>query len=197
MTNVLVPEPVAVQVDDSEFENYERVANELKFENVASLRERLLRFFSREGILVYPFDQVAAFLTAKKPVFDFIGDPIVWVWKPLRKEDMGKLTNFGGIHNEHFVEKKVSLWKKILEGEWYWRRQIPSDGQISQGQYGLKVPYPVLLTAQKVAAAFPQVHFYVSDYESRNPDPFLAVTAVGMEFLVIEHWDEPDFLLKK
>lgn len=73
---------------------------------------------------------------------------------------------------------------------------IDRNGQIQDGAnvYGKPIPYPVLVTVQRVVERFPTARFYVSD-ECRNSDvrdPFLLVLVDKHEY-IIERWDEPNY----
>jgi hypothetical protein len=94
---------------------------------------------------------------------------VPWGWKPLRTDDVGKLV---AGHDR-------------------------PNGQIQQRRYNGAVPLPVLLTVEAIAAAVPRVCFYVSDRadsQTDPEDPFLLVAASGMDDLIVERWDEPNFI---
>jgi hypothetical protein len=62
--------------------------------------------------------------------------------------------------------------------------------------YEKPIPFPVLLTIEKIADRFgDKVNLFVSDIVNvPKPDPFLAVSVAGdKEKYVIERWDEPGF----
>lgn len=169
----VVPIPVLESLEASSFggvelSEYQNAASAIGFSNGALLSAELRDFFVQEGIRIYNYDKVSAFLTdkaqseAKNPE----SEKRVWCWKPLRETDANKL-----VSGQH--------WEQ---------------GHISAQRYHGAVPYTMLCLVQKIADKFgEQVHFYVSDYAARNPDPFLAVTGVGTGRYVIAHWDEPNF----
>lgn len=67
-------------------------------------------------------------------------------------------------------------------------------GTVVNSVYLHAIPFACLLTVKKIADAFPDAQFLVSDYEVQRPDPFLAVTLPDTpELFVIERWDEPGF----
>ena len=96
------------------------------------------------------------------------------------------------------------LDKKMGKGKWEWAPLRQSDLEHRKGwrdgdevPFGTKiyteaVPLPVLLTMEKIQAALPDAHFYVSHNSDPNEDPFLYVT-VGVNGYIVERWDEPDF----
>lgn len=71
-----------------------------------------------------------------------------------------------------------------------------SRGQIQDGAqiYNKPIPYPVLLTVERVSQRFEEARFYVSDERRASDvrDPFLLVLIGGHEY-IIEQWDEPNY----
>ncbi len=145
---------------------YIEKARALGVVNGALKEEMLLAFLRENGIRVYPLEKVREYLDG---VFGKVKnwDPPTWVWRPLRDDDDGKLQSNHDSRN----------------------------GRIVRGVYQQAIPFPVLLTIEKIISIVPDVHFYVSDRSSssKDEDPFLAVTTAGMDMLVIERWDEPTF----
>jgi hypothetical protein len=100
-----------------------------------------------------------------------------------------------------FLNKKLGKWQwaglresdvEHLKG---WHSKV-GDTRIdfSWKQYTAAVPLPVLYTVKKIAAAFPDVHFYVSEKIGDDlDDPFLAATTRSMRLFIVERWDEPDY----
>lgn len=96
---------------------------------------------------------------------------VPWGWKPLRDVDVNKLE---------------STHKHL-------------NGRIQLNKYQGAVPLPVLLTVEALLEVAPNVHFYVSDRTERDPadeDPFLMVSSAGMNSLIVERWDEPNFIAR-
>jgi len=162
--------PVGQKVEKSDFsgvelKEYLAVAEKIGFSNGAVLEAQLREFLAEEGIALYNYNDVASFLARKAKDLS-TGEEHVWCWKPLRECD------------------------KLSSGRW----SASENGYVSARQYNGPVPYPVLLTVEKIAQRFGnQICFHVSDYESKRPDPFLAVTAPGIGWFIVERWDEPDF----
>ena len=128
-------------------------------------QQAIEKFFTDNGIRVYPYNKVMEFLRAQLPKK---GQPdysefnsVVWV--PLRKVDCGK------------------VWSNVI-GRYF-----------DEDPYDKAVPYPALITAKLVADHFPAAKLTVSDYRAEVPDPFLMVTYADKNY-VVEHWDEPGFL---
>ncbi len=104
-----------------------------------------------------------------------------------------------------YLDATVERMTKTLRERHAWRwvplRQCDKGqvvAQLSTGMvtYTKPIPYPVLLTIEKVHERFGErLAMFVSDiYTVPKADPFLGVSAPGSERLfVIERWDEPGF----
>lgn len=99
-------------------------------------------------------------------------DPdLLWGWKPLRESDREVELQWRGRRGEK------GQHGRFLQGQRYWR----------------KVPLDVLMLVDALDSEFgDRVSFWVSDYDSPAPDPFLMVAGINMH-RVIAVWDEPDF----
>ena len=168
-----VPQPMrlsAVDLGDATLQQYEQVAQSIGFHNPALLEQQICDFFFRNAICVYPYDKVSAYLDALVEVEKKRrkNRELVWCWKSLRKSDVGKL--------------QPTRWE--------------GNGLIVRQQYAAPVPLQALQLVQKITTRFPKgVYSYVSDIAVPRPDPFLAITAPGLPWFVIDHWDEPAFNL--
>ncbi len=165
------PEPEQVSFSgDTTFDDYVAVAKQAGFSNGAMLQAQILRFLQREEMVTYNTERVARYMDSlvarERSLNPKSEERLLWCWRPLREQDKGALVSH------------TDFWE---------------NGAIDQGQYNLPVPMSALQIVAKIAAEFPDVHFYVSDYTSNQPDPFLAVTASGMHFIVVDVWDEPGF----
>lgn len=97
---------------------------------------------------------------------------------------------------DRFLQIEADVWAEGTlgrgrEGRVVWRPIRQSS--YGNATYAHPIPYPVLLTIEKIQDKFSAAEFAVSDYEAPVPDPFLMVTYAGRSY-VIEHWDEPGFL---
>lgn len=169
------PEPIQVEtLDHDALAEYVAVAESIGFSNPALARARLLNFLQREEIPVYDSERVSNFMTALV----------------VREK--------GGSTFDPFSMRltgTVWVWRPMLSEEskasWF------TYGSFAGGRYQREVPLDVLRTVAKVKGAFPDAKFYVTDYETVKPDPFLCVKLDGCEHVVIAVWDEPDFKLTK
>lgn len=76
-------------------------------------------------------------------------------------------------------------------------QQSDTIGIVDPVQYAGELPIRAMERMASILADMPDAVFLVSDYETKRPDPFLAVTtrrllAAG-KLWVIERWDEPGF----
>lgn len=178
---LVIPKPVPAAppttVGEVELKGYIKLAESLDFAPAKLMEYRLLEFFQANGIPVYPYEKVAAYLDrilgpARTP--DERCDSTKWGWRSLRAKD-----------HEGIELQNAGCGKP--------------NGVLFQRPYQQIVPVPVLMTVSKIEQAFPQpvpnIGFFVSDrYEPADKgDPFLMVTGPGMKRMVIERWDEPGF----
>lgn len=175
--SVLVEEPVAAKpapvLVGTELAEYVRMADAIGWSPASLLEQRLRNFFEEIGICIFPYEKVEAYLDQK---FGKCKEPYssdtTWGWRPLRQVDIDVR------NDELFLRKRNGM---TLNAEYY---------------HG-PIPPPVIMTVEKVAAQFPGAHFFVSDVPTQADrtqyDPFLAVSAPGMNFLVVERWEEPGF----
>lgn len=133
----------------------------------------LVSVLQEEGIRIYDLKKVEAYmdrLTRKSKTS--------WTWFPLRQHDVKSIRpvdlNFPG------------------RGRYGWELRA---GTFSMAVYKEAVPYPVLLTVEKLVERLGEdVNFFVAAL-NRDLDPFLGVRhkdAPDVMF-VIERWDEPSF----
>jgi hypothetical protein len=182
---VLAPEKVEAPVVDEMAQEYRALATELGIEtgpiDAETEDAKFKAFLSQEAILVYPMKQVSDFLSQHVP------DGKVWGWWPLLKRHT----------SPQFEAGADGVWRASLAAMDV--RFVRGNGAVNRAEpYSKPVPYAALCTVKKILAQFPNAEFYVSDYAEKRPDPFLAVRLrSGAELMVIEHWDEPTFGLKK
>jgi hypothetical protein len=177
----MVTVPIRVQlrptIGNDELADYVKLAEKVKFAPPDLLHHRLVQFLLDNNIEVYPLASVEKYLDQKfgKPVRDESGFSWEqkWSWHPLRGEDVNELS-------AHKTDDE--------------------NGHIERGQaYHKIVPSPVLETIDLIVTHFagsePALHFYVADaaVPAKERDLFLAIAAAGIDFLVIERWDEPSF----
>lgn len=165
---VLAPVGEIPTTTDGMTDDYIDAARRVGVINAATKRGMILRICAEMGLRVYPLGAVEKFMDAQFGHAKKGSDP-TWGWRPLREADRDKL-----ISN---------------------RDDGMPNGCIAKRLYHGAVPLPVLLTVERIAEAVPDVHFYVTDKvnATAEEDPFLAVTAAGMNMLIVERWDEPNF----
>lgn len=165
------PEPFVAEHAEN-LDDYLAVANKIGFTSGALLHRQLLNFLRREEISIYNSERVARYLDALvlQERKRRRVPKLQWLWLPLRRQDVKKVRT-----NVHWYE----------------------NGAVSEDQYNRPVPLSTLRIVSKIAAEFPQAHFFVSDYQVGRPDPFLAVAAPDVPLIIVDVWDEPDFRLAK
>lgn len=176
---------------------YEKVAESIGFAPAELVRDQLLEFFEYEGIKRYDYAEVSRWMEKKREEAGIEN----WCWRPLRAKDVIDDYQWGQPHDRHYVGGKLSLWRgEYVGGKWvtqndgfYWKNWCPP--------YDRAVPQHALELVARIEARFgDQVKFFVSDYASANPDPFIMVRPAkrntgGFENfnLVFDVWDEPGF----
>ena len=175
-------------VIDPPTEEYRKLAKKLGIAVVAeTVTTTLDEVLRAEGIDIYAMADVSAYMEKVTP------KGRIYVWKACRQ-----------------LDKQRSERHITLDGS------SSHHGQFSDGVYSRPIPYPVLLTIDRIEEVTKkyriQPAFFVSDYAVPAPDPFLMVTipAEGMSqekepngklwtanpepaCFVIERWDEPSF----
>ena len=178
------PQPVAIS-DGNIFDmvEYKALVAELGVDDSAIRNQEFRQFLADEGIQVYDYEKVVAFLDAKvrgeakKLRIEYL----IWMWKPVNSK-----YPVVGRYPQH-TDSSISGWI-VVNGN------LAGSSLPSTYIYSRPIPHPVLLTMKKIKDKFgDQVAFYVSDYEVRTPDPFLMVTGPGLDFYCVERWDEPNF----
>lgn len=171
----------AATSEDGDFvRDYERVAYKLGLEMSPAFGEWL----SRSGIARHTETDVAECLDGQFGKNGAENKDQLWVWR-----DVGVKSGQQSAPRRPFVvaggRAGYSGWGSYYE------------------PYRKPIPYPVLLTIERVAEAFPLARFYISDettpmereadrVRTTGADPFL-LAIVGVERYIIEWWDEPTF----
>lgn len=177
-----IPEPLAPpEVQKS----YEELAAELGFMPEELVRAQLLAFLRQNGIGVYDYAEVDAYLKDKKEK----AKKEFWLWRPLRDTDVIARFRWGTNSCGHAVENGYYTSKDF-----------------ACRPYDRLVPRHALEKVIKIQKEFgDRVAFFVSDYADPKPDPFLGVRArspgdsqeivnnPSVEMLVFDVWDEPGF----
>jgi len=150
--------------------SYVDLATSIGVEAPAS-EARIIRVIHDADLPVYSFDKVDGYLwrAALKA-----GPNTRWVWKPLRHADIQSILDAGV--------------------NWHERAGV---GTIVADKYARRVPIEILATMKSVLDSAPDAVFFVSDYETVKPDPFLAVTTRELlgagKLWIVAQWGEPGF----
>lgn len=168
-------------VEPQKQRSYEEVAQQLGFIPAELTRAQLLEFFEEEGIKVYDYDQVSAWLTKKKVE----AKAEHWCWRPLREKDI--ITGYRWGYNA-----KKRTWSDGFYSS--------TDKSWECRPYARLVPQHALEKVAKIEAKFgDRVKFFVSDYVHPDVDPFIMVRPTMCNDgdanyrLVFDAWDEPGF----
>lgn len=159
---------------------YATLARSLGLEVPQLLQAELEAFLAEEGLTVYPIASVVAYmnnlmrkLNETDPIaFGALGGAWSWHWKPLGAS---------------------SAMVRAADDD---DQELATDCDIPfrSERYAKAIPYPVLLVIQRIRERFgDRVGVFISDYDQKDPDPFLMVSAPGLPAYVIERWDEPAF----
>lgn len=147
-------------------EDYDALAKKIGIVARIGSRVDLLQGLTDEGISVLSLASVEAYLDKKGS----------WKWFPLRIVDQ---QHYG------YVLPRATATKYPF-----------SYGYLKAHPYSKPIPYPVLLTVEKLVARFgSEIQFYVAAIDD-YPDPFLGCMLKGggiAPLVVIERWDEPSF----
>lgn len=177
---VNVPTPVDLSLPDKD---YVRIAAKLGFEIPKEPSDRALqKILADLSIGVYAYQPVLTYLKTQRPENHFV------VWVPVAKG--------------YRLDKLARRLHRMPTDGWEHGRH----GCISHNLYNKPIPYPVMVTMEKIVDAAKEYKFnpmfFVSDFEERRVplqrstrfDPFLAVgTSDSDALFVIERWDEPGF----
>lgn len=168
-------------VESQKQRSYEEVAQLLGFMPAELVRAQLLEFFEEEGIKLYDYGQVSAWLTKKKVE---VGAQH-WCWRPLREKDIITGYVWG-------YDARKRTWGDgfydSLDKSWECR------------PYARLVPRRAIEKVAKIEAKFgDRVKFFVSDYAHPDVDPFIMVRPASCDdggddyCLIFDVWDEPGF----
>ena len=167
-----VPTQQFQETDTDFLKDYRRVAEKLgvAVRSPGSLTP-FKTWLSTEGVPCYSEDKVKTYLNKMlgKNNTDYTHTSQYWLWRGARVNDTI-------IYNTKYAGAPVGL---------------------TSLKYSKPLPYPVMLTMERIQGAFPNAGFYISDTYTDNEkaamrDPFLLVI-VGDERYIVERWDEPNF----
>lgn len=94
---------------------------------------------------------------------------------------------------DYYMRRCNVAWVNLLEVGTLLDEDFSPYKSTPPVQYTKAVPFPALLTVERIKETIPEAGFYVSDFiEVPRADPFLLVV-VGGERFIVERWDEPSF----
>jgi len=154
---------------------YEELAAELKYHPIQLVHQQLLRFMDEQGIDVYDFDPVNAYLTRIAR-----SEGKEWLCRPLRQEDVMQ-----GWNGRDKRGRETGIWSD--HGHY-------NPASTECRPYNKLVPLRALQKVKLIRDKFGErVRFFVSDYAVPNPDPFIFAKIVDIELVPFDVWDEPGF----
>ena len=152
---------------------YLKHAEEIGLESPATENAKMLVALQKLGVKIYNEQSVSEYLYGK--VREMKDANMIWTWRPMRLADYQAFT-------------KANMRPAI--GNAY-------GGSYVWTQYQKAIPERVVELAALVLKELPEANFIISDYDRKNPDPFMAVTTPGMasvgQLYVIAVWDEPAY----
>lgn len=178
------PQPVAVSLPELPYlTEYEEVARTLGFhppelaEQAREIKRReVIGFLLDNGFPIYEGKDVHAFmskLAAKEGK--------VFCWARLDRD----AASIQQEYHENMLEMRFAAYHSV---------RTPDHGQIVATHYQRPVPLNILKRASAIKKRFgDEVSFYVSDYASVDPDPFIAVKRGDCALIIFGVWDEPSF----
>lgn len=186
-TATVIPYPSAKvperMVEPDKQRSYEEVSRSLGFEPAELTRAQLLEFFEDEGIKLYDYGQVYAWLSNKKKE----ANVECWCWRALREKDV--IAGYRWGFNHQTTSWDDGFYSSRNDQGWQCR------------PYDRLVPLHALEKVAKIEAKFgDRVKFFVSDYARPDVDPFIMVrpamcdSGTQAEYnLIFDAWDEPGF----
>lgn len=144
--------------------------------SVTSDEARITDAIAKLGLHVYTFSLVDDYLYSKAIEH---GKNIRWVWKAMRDADLKAMAGLQSY--------------PVIDAE-----SVDQTGVMDPMQYARRLPVSVLENVKNFLGEVPDANFFISDYVSVKPDPFLMVTTPRLfaagKIWVIQVWDEPGFL---
>lgn len=212
MTVPVAKELTCSQDEIEEMDRYIELSEKLGVTSTNIFERHFELFAASNGIRVYDNDVVSEFMRQQAEAMPV---PHIFVWKPLRGKDLSRLMRqrraggkwvydaFGQTFpTERWVRRyERRKFLKLFSYEWETGQWSKLHGNANDQVYDQPIPYPVLLTVEKIEKRFEtndELVFMVSDLTSEtvrplDADPFLAVYAGDSRLFIVERWDEPSF----
>jgi hypothetical protein len=198
------PTPTAVAVEDPtvfDMEEYRKLVAELEVDDTAIRNYELRQFFASEGIQVYDYAKVVSFMDAKtqEEAKKHGTQNLAWRWKPLNEKYPDAPKTPGSQWSTQLLSAEIDIWPRTVMVGSMRAEPLPGGTMMLSSTkpsraYARPIPHAVLLTVKKIRDRFKDaVAFYATDYEVKDPDPFLMVTGERLDYYVVERWNEPSF----
>ena len=189
-----MPEPLIAAPDDGGDQAYFALAAKLKIRNAFIVRREMETVLQEEGIHVYDIEKVRAWMTS---LVNKENARLLAEWKDTATPEQIKDYSRDPLGLKSWLGF-ASRPKRVI---WGWRPLRGSDvkGLTHEhplsGTYLHAIPFAVLTTIERLQGRLPHAKFFVSDYETELPDPFLMIThpTLGLNGFVVERWNEPGF----
>lgn len=160
-----------------EMAEYVTRAERLGMSAIPAQQEQFKAFLRREEIVIYPLKEVDEYLDIKAKR----------VWAQMQD---------GETNMETMVTRRTNAARPSVRWDWYplTKKSMESNQGHGKNLYAKPIPLEHQRTVEKIADAFPQAHFFVSQLEY-DPDPFMLCVEAKLP-VVIAKWNEPGFKLK-
>jgi hypothetical protein len=171
---------------------YQEAAAKLEFKPVELLCAELLDFFVKEGIMLRNYKEVDAWLGVKK----LREEATHWCWRPLRPKDV--ITEFSWGRSRRGWDWTDGFYcQPNLNAQW----RGDYEAIHACRSYQRLIPRVALEHVDRIERAFPdEVKFFVSDFATIIPDPFIMVRPARRgdrhfrhETFIFGVWFEPGF----
>lgn len=174
--------PVKPVLEDlSQYEEYERLAEEIGYTSNELSKAKRTRILAEEEQLVQEF-----FLDNGLPMYN--GREVATFMDKL-VANLPENVNM----TESDKEWRRNRGGKALAVEWQWCDFVPQDSyQRWIPAYTKTIPIAILRRASVIKKQFPTVTFQVTDYVATNPDPFIKAQ-FSFGSIIFGVWDEPGF----
>lgn len=178
--SVAKPLPLSVRPDKIEkIDEYLSLAESLEIASLdrgAVLQRAVADFLWENDVEMYDYNQMKNYMTSLAEK-----ENTLWHWRPLRDKDIPK--------DGSGTPDSCWGWNHDSNAhDYYWKTKWECR------TYDKIVPFEILKNVKLLNDKFPgKLHFFVTDYKSASPDPFIIACARDMGKIIFGVWDEPGF----